>query len=411
MKGKLSIRDLALRGKRALIRVDFNVPLEQGKITDDTRIVASLPTINYVLDQGGAVVLMSHLGRPEGKRQEEFSLKPCADRLSKLLNRPVKMASDCVGADVERDASDLRPGEILLLENLRFHKAEEKPELDPTFAKRLATLGDLYINDAFGAAHRAHSSIVPITAYFPHKAAAGLLMEREMTFIGKALVHPKHPFYAIVGGVKISTKLGILKTLLEKVDGLFIGGAMAFTFLKVQGISIGDSICDQEYLAAAKEILTLCNKRGIPIWLPDDIVITKKLTDDAKPEQTILTKDGIPEGCMGVDIGPLTIKRFHDVLKHAATVLWNGPLGAFEKRPFAKGTFAIAKILSELKCTTLVGGGDSIAALKACELESKMTHVSTGGGASLELIEFGTLPGMEALSDQSPVKHQIIAEG
>ncbi len=403
MESKLSVRDLALKGKRALIRVDFNVPLEKGKVADDSRIVATLPTIQYVLAQGGSVVLMSHLGRPEGKRQEALSLKPCGERLGELLNRPVKVASECIGSDVERDARNLQPGDILLLENLRFYKAEEKPNQDPSFAKQLAALGDVYINDAFGAAHRAHSSVVTITQYFPHKAAAGLLLEKEITFIGRALAHPKHPFYAIIGGVKISTKLGILRSLIEKVDGLFIGGAMAFTFMKAQGLAIGNSICDTDHVGTAKEILDLCNKRGIPIWLPEDIVITKELSEGAQPEGIIDAKNGIPDGYMGVDIGPKTVQKFREVLQYAATILWNGPMGAFEIKAFANGTFEIAKILAGLKATTVVGGGDSIAALKACNLDSKMTHVSTGGGASLELIEFGTLPGIEALSDKSPV--------
>ncbi len=398
MKSKLSVRDLPLKGKRALIRVDFNVPLAQGQIADDSRIAACLPTIQYVLDQGGSVVLMSHLGRPEGKRQEAMSLKPCAKKLSELLKISVKTASDCIGNEVERQVRHLQPGQILLLENLRFHKAEEHPAADPSFAKQLAAFGDVYVNDAFGAAHRAHSSVVSITHYFPQKAALGLLMEREIFFLGQSFGRPVPPFYAVIGGAKISTKVGVVKALLNKVDGLFIGGAMAFPFMKARGLAIGSSICDQEQLTTAKEILALCEKRGTPLWLPEDIVITKELKDGAQSEGTILALDGIPDGYMGVDIGPKTVETFKSVLEHAGTVLWNGPMGVFERKPFAEGTFAIARILADLKAITLVGGGDSVAALRACQLDGKMTHVSTGGGASLEFIQFGTLPGIEALS-------------
>ncbi len=395
MTSKLTLPDLPVQNKKVLMRVDFNVPLDkEGNITDDTRIVASLPSIKYVLENGGSLILMSHLGRPKGQALPNLTLAPCAKRLSELLNQPVEMLPDCIGEKVKQIADQLKPGEIILLENLRFHTAEEKPEQNPDFVQYLAALGDLYVNDAFGTSHRSHSSTTKIAKFFPGKAAAGFLLQKEIQFLGDALLNPKRPFYAIIGGAKVSTKLGALKALIDKVDGLFIGGGMAYTFLKAQGISIGESICEDEFLEEAKKLL----KTG-KIHLPSDIVVTEKLEKGAD-HQIIKINEGIPSNMEGVDIGPDTIVDFGAKLKDGVTILWNGPLGVFEISPFDKGTNAIAHILTQTTAVTIVGGGDSVAALKKANLAEKITHISTGGGASLEYIEFGTLPGIEALSDK-----------
>ncbi len=398
MTSKLSIRDLSIKDKRVLMRVDFNVPQDkEGNITDDSRIVASLPSIKYVLDHGGSLVLMSHLGRPKDKRVPELSLAPCAKRLSELLQKPVVMAPDCIGEEVKKIVSKLKPGEVVLLENLRFHRGEEHPEEDPAFVKQLAELGDVYVNDAFGTAHRAHASTAEIAKYFPGKAAAGLLLEKEIQFLGSALLNPKKPFYALIGGAKISTKIGVLKALLKKTDALLIGGGMAYTFYRAQGIPIGKSLCEEDLVDQAKEILSEAKKRGVDILLPVDNVVADKIAAGAKTE-IIDVQKGIPADMAGVDIGPKTIEKYAAYLKNGATILWNGPLGVFEIPAFAKGTNAIAKVLAQLKAVTIVGGGDSVAALQATGVADKITHISTGGGASLEYIEFGHLPGIDALS-------------
>lgn len=400
MVHKLSITDLPITDQKVLMRVDFNVPLDaEGHITDDTRITAALPSINYVLERGGALILMSHLGRPKEKRVEGMSLKPCAKRLATLLGRDVKIAPDCIGADVERMVRDLKVGEVLLLENLRFHRGEEHPDEDPEFVKELAEFGDAYVNDAFGTAHRAHASTTRIADFFPGKAAAGFLLEKEIRFLGEKLLNPQRPFYAILGGAKISTKIGVIESLLKKADAVLIGGGMAFTFLKAQGISIGDSIHEDDFLDKAKELLAGQVQGGGRLLLPQDLVIANQVKAGAQV-QIIDTISGIPPGFQGVDIGPKTIEQYIKELKRAATVLWNGPLGVFEVPEFAKGTEAIGKALAGLKATTIVGGGDSIAALQAAGLSNKITHLSTGGGATLEYIEYGTLPGVEALSDK-----------
>lgn len=388
---KLRVQNLPLNQKRVLVRVDFNVPQdEQGRISDDTRIVASLPTLNYILSQGASLVLMSHLGRPK-ERNARDSLAPCAKRLSSLLQREVLMADDCVGETVEALARALRPGQILCLENLRFHKAEEKPSLDPNFAKQLASLGDCYVNDAFGSAHRAHSSVVPITAYFKECAAAGFLMQKEIDFLKTALMEPERPFYALIGGAKISSKLGVLKALLEKVDALFIGGGMAYTFLKALGIAIGESIHEDGLLEEAKKILELAKKKGVSLFLPEDLVLSDG--------RVALIQEGVPPTLSGKDIGPKTRKSWAHEFSLAKTVFWNGPLGVFEEEAYAKGTEAMAEALSTLEAITIVGGGDSVAALQKLGLTEAMSHVSTGGGACLEFIEQGgTLPGIEALT-------------
>lgn len=405
MSGKLSIKDLDVNGKKVLMRVDFNVPLDkQLNITDDTRIVAALPSIQYILDHGGSVILMSHLGRPKNGPDPAFSLKPCQKRLSELLNRNVQLAPDCIGSEVEQLAQKLQPGDVLILENLRFHPAEEKPEKDPSFAKKLATLGDVYVNDAFGTAHRAHSSTATIAQYFPDRAAAGFLLEREINFIGKALLNPVKPFHAIIGGAKIGTKLGVLKALTKSADAILIGGGMAFTLLKAKGIAIGKSICEDDSLDNATAFMQECNDKGVQLLLPVDLLIADSLEANAKT-QIIETANGIPDGWYGVDIGPKTIEEYASFLQNAKTVLWNGPLGIFEVSPFAKGTLAIAKTLANLKATTIIGGGDSIAAINQAGLADKMSHISTGGGATLEYIEFGTLPGIDALSNAKKGSH------
>lgn len=398
---KLGLQDLDLKGKKVLVRVDFNVPLnKEGTVADDTRIKESLPSIQYILKAGGSVILMSHLGRPKGTPDKQFSLAPCAKVLSSLLGKPVLMAGDCIGPQIETMARNLKPGEVLLLENLRFHAAEEKPSLDPSFAKKLASLGDVYVNDAFGTAHRNHSSTVAIAQYFPGKSAAGLLMQKEIAALS-TLLNPKRPFYAIIGGAKISTKMGVLKSLVGKADSIFIGGGMAFTFLLAQGIKIGNSIHEDDQVSAAKEFLEECQKKNILCRLAKDLVIADKFEEGAQ-SKIVGADQGIPEGWQGMDIGPKTIEEWEQNLKKAKTIFWNGPLGVFEFPRFARGTEQIAKTLASLKgATTIVGGGDSVAAINRLRLAEAFTHVSTGGGASLEFIEFGSLPGIDALSEKN----------
>ncbi len=396
----MKIQDLDLKGKKVLMRVDFNVPLNpDGSISDDTRIRESLPSIQHVLKSGGSVILMSHLGRPKKGPDPKLSLAPCATALSKLLGIPVLMAKDCIGEEVEKMAHGLKPGQILLLENLRFYPAEEKPDSDPTFAKKLAHLGNVYVNDAFGTAHRRHSSTATIAEYFPHAAAAGFLLQKEIQFLGGLLTHPKRPFYAIIGGAKISTKMGVLKSLLSRVDGIFIGGGMAYTFFKAKGIAIGESIHEDDQIPVAMEFLEEANQKKIPCWFPIDLMIADAFSDDAK-RQVISAKSDIPAGWQGMDIGPQTLHEWSQTLQKAGTVFWNGPLGVFEFPHFAQGTEKIAQVLSSLKeATTVVGGGDSVAAINRLGIADKFTHVSTGGGASLEYLEFGHLPGIDALSN------------
>lgn len=396
---KLFIEDLPIKGKKVLMRVDFNVPLDNNlNISDATRIFAALPSIKYVVEKGGALILMSHLGRPKGEPSPELSLAPCAKMLSHILKLDVKMAPDCTGSKTEELAEKLQPGEILMLENLRFHRAEEYPNEDPSFAKKLADLGDFYVDDAFGSAHRSHSSIFYVPKLMPGKAAAGYLMEKEIRFLSLALFNPKRPFYAIIGGAKISTKLGVIRSLLQKVDGLLIGGGMAYTFLKAQGIAIGQSLCEDDQIAVAKQILEDCKKRNIPFILPIDFRIANECSDDAE-NKIIDVEQGIPDGYQGLDIGPKTIQLFQEKLKDAQTILWNGPLGVYEFNNFALGTAAIAQFIGNSQAISIVGGGDSIAAINDAGVADKISHLSTGGGATLEFIEYGTLPGIEALSD------------
>jgi phosphoglycerate kinase len=391
---RIPLKSLSLKGKRVLMRVDFNVPLSKtGEITDDSRIVASLPTIQYVLSQGASLILMSHLGRPQGKPDPKLSLAPCAKRLSELLHQPVNLAPDCVGPQVEKLVSQLRFGNILLLENLRFHEGEEEPEKDPSFTAQLAKLGDIYINDAFGTAHRAHASTALIAKYFPQKAAAGFLMENEIAHLAPLLENPDRPFYAIMGGSKVSSKAGVIHNLLKRIDSLFLGGGMTFTFLAAQGISIGKSLFEPSEIKTAKEILLL----NPSIHLPQDLIIADAFLNDAH-RKTVSVKEGIPPNWQGMDIGPQTIANWSQSFKQAATVFWNGPLGVFEMPHFAKGTEAIAKALIESKAKVIIGGGDLVAAIQQMGLSKKFYHLSTGGGASLEFLEFGHLPGIDALN-------------
>lgn len=397
---KLTIQDLLLTGKKVLIRVDFNVPLNKdGSIADDTRIKESIPTIQHALQQGAAVILMSHLGRPKSKKDVQYSLGICAKKLSQLVSAPVFFATDCVGKDVEKMVQDLKGGQVLLLENLRFYPAEEDPSLDPNFAKELAKFGDFYVNDAFGTAHRKHSSTAMIAQYFPGKAAMGLLMQKEILHLEPLLKKPEHPFFVLIGGTKISSKIGVLKSLMKKVDALYVGGGMAFTFLKAQGIEIGDSIFEETSVIEAENLLKECEAKKIPLHLPTDIVIADGFRNDAK-FKTISVSEGIPKGWMGMDIGPETIEAWSKDFEKARTLFWNGPVGVFEFAHFARGTQEMAKAISNLKATTIVGGGDSVAAINQLGLSPKFTHVSTGGGASLEYLELGKLPGIEALSDK-----------
>jgi len=393
-----TLKDIDVTNKRVLVRVDFNVPLDpEGNITDDTRIRASLDTIQYLIDHNARIILVSHLGRPKGQKNPKYSLTPCAKRLGEYLKTPVFMAPDVVGADVNSLVEKLQPKECLLLENVRFYPAEEKPELDPTFAEKLANFADVYVNDAFGTAHRAHSSTSDIAQYFPGKRACGFLLEKEIAFLGSNLQNPKRPFIALIGGAKVSTKLGVIKALVEKADTVILGGGMAYTFLKAQGMAIGDSICENDMIDTALDILSHAKKLGKDLLLPKDIVAAASFDNDA--ESNVFTiEQGIPDGYQGMDIGEQTVKLWQKKLQEAKTILWNGPVGVFEFKNFAAGTRAIAKTLATLSdCTTIIGGGDSVAAVEQANLSDAMSHISTGGGASLEYIEYGTLPGIDAL--------------
>jgi phosphoglycerate kinase len=387
---KLSVRDLDLKNKRVFIRVDFNVPLAPGgqEITSDKRIKSSLPTINYCLEQGAGVILASHLGRPKGKPNPEMSLKPVAKRLEELLGRPVKMAPDCIGPEVE--AMKPAPGEILLLENLRFHPEEEKN--DPEFSKKLAALCDVYVNDAFGSAHRAHASTVGMIAYVP-QAAAGLLMEQELKYLTMATHNPPRPCVAILGGAKVSDKIEVIANLGKVVDKLLIGGAMAYTFLKAQGEPVGKSLVEDDKLDLARNLLIQLKDKLI---LPADHVVVSEIKENADSEVV----ERIPDGKIGVDIGPLTIDHFSHVIRTAKTIIWNGPMGVFEKKPFDRGTVAIAKAVAVSGATSVVGGGDSEKAVKSAGVAGQISHISTGGGASLEFLAGIQLPGVAALTEK-----------
>ena len=392
---KKTIEDIDVSGKKVLVRCDFNVPLDENKnITDETRINAALPTIKYLLEHKAAVILCSHLGRPKGEFNMKYSLAPVAKRLSEKLGFEVKLAKDVIGPDAKKLAAEVKPGQAVLLENVRFHAEEEKN--DPAFAKELASMADIYVSDAFGTVHRAHASTAGVAQYLP--AVAGFLIGKELNFLGKAVTDPERPFVAILGGAKVKDKIGVITNLIEKVDTLLIGGGMAYTFMKATGGEIGNSLCDDERLSLALELLDKAKAKGVKLLLPIDNVCGKEFSNDT--EQMICESGKIPEGWEGLDIGPKTVELFSKEIKAAKTVVWNGPMGVFEMPNFAKGTLAIATAMAESDATTIIGGGDSAAAVTQMGLASKMSHISTGGGASLEFLEGKTLPGVAALNDK-----------
>lgn len=391
MFDKKTIRDIDAKGKKVLVRVDFNVPLKEGVVGDDTRIKAALPTINHLLDQGGAVILCSHLGRPKGGPEEKYSMKPLAGHLAKLLGKPVAFASDCIGPAAVDAAKDLKSGEVLLLENTRFHAEEEKNDLD--MAKQMASLADLFVNDAFGTAHRAHASTEGVTHFLP--GVAGFLLEKEIKYLGQAVAEPKKPFVAIMGGAKISDKIGVIENLLKKADTILIGGGMANTFFKAQGYPVADSLVEDEALETAKELL---KKAGSKLRLPVDMVLADKF--DAEAASKTVMVGPVEDGWRILDIGPETIKSYSKVIEAAATVVWNGPMGVFEFPRFAEGTFGVARAVAASKGVTIIGGGESVAAIQQSGLADRITHISTGGGASLEMLEGLDLPGVAALQDK-----------
>lgn len=389
--GKKTVRDIEVKGRRALVRVDFNVPLANGKVADDTRIRGALPTIQYLLEQGAAVILMSHLGRPKGQMREELRMDPVARRLSELLGRKAIKLDDCIGPEVEQAAANLQAGQVVLLENLRFHPEEEENDLD--FAQQLASLADVYVNDAFGTAHRAHASTAGVPQYLP--SVSGFLMERELEVLGNTLTNPVRPFVGIVGGAKVSGKIGVIRNLLSRVDSFLLGGCMANTFLKAQGHEVGQSLLEDESLPVARQIM---EEAGGKLVLPVDVVVADAFAADAKAKTVNVQK--VPANWRILDVGPETLSLFEEKLASAKTVVWNGPMGVFEFPRFAAGTVTLAKILTETQATTIVGGGDSIAALQQAGLLHRMSHVSTGGGASLEFLGGKTLPGVAALEEK-----------
>lgn len=393
---KKTVKDINVQGKRVIVRCDFNVPMKDGVISDDIRIVAALPTVSYLLQQGAKVILMSHMGRPEGEPNMKYTLKPVADRLAQLLEQEVLFVSSSTVVDdeVKAAAEALEDGQVMLLENVRFRKEETKNGSD--FAKELASLADIFVNDAFGTAHRAHSSTAGIASYLP--AVSGFLIEKEVEFLGNAVENPKRPFVAIMGGAKVGDKIPVIENLLKKVDTLIIGGGMAYTFFKAEGLEIGTSILDKDSLELAPQLLKKAEEAGVKMLLPIDVVAADEFKNDAK--SVIVDKDAIPQDMMGMDIGPKTVELYKEVIADAQTIVWNGPMGVFEMDNFAKGTRAIAEALAESKAVTVIGGGDSAAAVEQFGLADKMTHISTGGGASLEFLEGKVLPGVAVLEDK-----------
>ena len=414
---KKTIRDVELKGKRVLVRVDFNVPLANGEVQDDTRIESALPTLRFILEAGGSAILMSHLGRPKGQPSAEYSLAPVAKRLAKLLDVDVEFAPDCIGAEVQALADTLEPGQVLLLENLRFHPEEEGKVTLPDdaseeaqteakaamakaqrdFAQQLASLADIYVCDAFGTAHRAHASMAAVPALFEERVA-GFLLEQEIQYLGKAIREPERPFMAILGGAKISGKIDVIRNLLDKVDTIIVGGGMVYTFYKAKGLPVGNSLVEDDRIEMALETLKQIEEKGVKFLLPIDHVVADAFNVGAQTR--IVEEDGIPDEWMALDIGPKSIELFSNEISRCRTVVWNGPMGCFEMAPFAEGTMAIAKAVAEADCVSVIGGGDSVSAVNKSGLADQMTHISTGGGASLEFLEGKALPGIEALSDK-----------
>jgi len=391
---KKTLTDVDLKGKRVLMRADFNVPLDEKRnITDDSRIVAALPSIRYILDNGGKLVLMSHLGRPKGEVKTEFSLAPVAERLSALLKKNVRKMDDCVGEDVEEAVGGMKDGDVILLENLRFHK--EETANDPAFAKQLASLGDIFVEDAFGTCHRAHASTVGVTQYLP--SVAGFLVQKEIEYFEKVTKDPDKPFCLVLGGAKVADKIPVIENMLDKIDFLLIGGAMAYTFLKSRLKGIGSSRVEEDMLPTVKDIFEKASVKNVGIFLPVDHVVAREIKERARRK---VVKEHIPDGWIGLDIGPRTVKRYESVLKDSRTIVWNGPMGLFEMKPFAAGTRDLAKFMAKLDATTVIGGGDTAAAVNEFKLGGKMSHMSTGGGASLEYLEGKELPGIAALNDK-----------
>ena len=394
MFDKKTVEDIDVSQKKVLVRCDFNVPLADGEITDDKRIVASLPTIKYLLSKGAAIILCSHLGRPKNGPEEKYSMKPVASRLEELLGQTVILAADVVGEDAQAKAKALKSGEVLMLENVRFEKGETKN--DPELSAKFAALADIFVNDAFGTAHRAHCSTAGVAEHLP--AVSGYLIGKELAVMGKALTNPERPFVAILGGAKVSDKIGVIESLLDKADSILIGGGMAYTFFAAQGREIGTSICEQEKIDIARQLLQKAQQKGVALLLPEDNVVADKFAEDAQAQTVAST--AIPAGWMGMDIGPKTIARYSEVIKNAKTVVWNGPMGVFEMSKFAEGTRAVAQAMANSSAVTIIGGGDSAAAAAQLGFEDKMTHISTGGGASLEFLEGLELPGIACLNDR-----------
>jgi triosephosphate isomerase len=400
---KKTVEDIKVKGKRVLVRVDFNVPLDSElKITDDTRIVGALPTIKYLINNEAKIILVSHLGRPKGEFKEKFSMKPAAERLSELLKRPVIMSKDVIGEDTKSKVEDLKNGEVLMLENVRFHKEEEAN--DPAFAKELASLADIFVNDAFGTAHRAHASTTGVADYLP--AVCGYLIQKEINYLGNALANPQRPFVAILGGAKVSDKIRVIEALIQQCDSIIVGGGMAYTFLKAKGYKIGKSLCEDDKIDLAGEILKKADEKGVEFLLPIGSIVVKEFKNDT--ESKYVPSDAMPDDWMGVDIGSLTVEQFSKVIRKAKTIVWNGPMGVFEFPNFAIGTRDIAKAVAESGAVSVIGGGDSVAAIEQLGFADKVSHISTGGGASLEFLEGRELPGIAALLDKNP-REKIIA--